>query len=133
VGQTLNGVVNTAPVYGPPTNCQFGEQPAWIQQPTQTLNQTTGQSIRDVRLQEIPYYDMALEKMVHVRERFSLSFRVEAHNVFNNSLNGTGPSTSLTSSSFGVNTPYATAPNGTPIYTEVNDPRVIRLEGRFSF
>jgi hypothetical protein len=89
--------------------------------------------MRNVRIQEMPYYDMALEKMVHVHEGYSLSFRVEAHNVLNQALLGTGPSTSLTSSSFGVNTPYATATNGAPIYTEVNDPRVVRLEGRFSF
>ena len=132
VGQTLNGVVNTSPVYGSPTNCQYGEQPAWIQQPTQTLNQYAG-NMRNVRLQEIPYYNMALEKMIPVHEGYTLSIRVDAYNVFNNALLGTGPSTTLTSSTFGQNTPAGTAANGAPIWTEVNDPRIVRLQARFSF
>jgi hypothetical protein len=132
VGQMLNRVVNTSPVYGTPTNCQYGEQPAWIQQPTQTLNQYAG-SMRNVRQQEIPYYDMAVQKIIPVREGYTLSVRAEFDNVFNNALLGVGPTTILTSSTFGQNAPAAIAANGTPIYTEVNGPRIIRFEARFSF
>jgi hypothetical protein len=132
VGQTLNGVVNTSPVYGTPTNCQNGEQPAWIQQPTQTLNQIAG-TIRNVRLNEIPYYDMGLAKTVPVHEGYTLMFRVEAHNVFNNALIGqTGPTTTLTSSTFGQ-FPLAGTVNGNNIYAQANDPRIVRFEARFSF
>jgi len=132
VGQTLNGVVNTSPVYGPPTNCQNGDQPAWIQQPTETLNQIAG-NMRDVRLNEIPYYDMALAKIIPVHECYTLTFRAEAHNVFNNALLGqTGPTTTLTSATFGQ-FPLAGTVNGNSIYTQANDPRIVRFDARFSF
>jgi Carboxypeptidase regulatory-like domain len=132
VGQTLNGVVNTSPVYGTPTNCQNGDQPAWIQQPTQTLNQITG-NMRDVQLNEIPYYDMALAKIIPVHEGYTLMFRAEAHNVFNNALIGqTGPTTTLTSGTFGQ-FPLAGTVNGNSVYAQANDPRIVRFEARFSF
>jgi hypothetical protein len=132
VGQTYNGVVQTSPVYGPPTNCQYGEQPAWIQQPTATLNQLNGNPMRGVRLQEVPYYDMALLKEIPVREGYSLSVRAEFHNVLNKVLYGGGPNTSLTASTFGQNSP-ATTVNGIPNYGQFNDPRIIRFEARLSF
>lgn len=132
VGQTYNGVVQTSPVYGQPTNCQFGEQPAWIQQPTMTLNQLNGNPMRGVRLQEVPYYDMALRKDIPIHEGWAFSVRVEAHNVLNNVLYGAGPNTSLTSPAFGADSPAATV-NGTPNYGQYNDPRIIRFEARLSF
>jgi Carboxypeptidase regulatory-like domain len=133
VGQTLNGVVNQSPVYGTPTNCQNGEQPAWIQQPTQTLNRYAG-TIRNVRLNEIPYYDMALAKTVPVHENYTLTIRAEAHNVFNDALLGqTGPTETLTSATYGQFPLAGTAPNGNPVYGQANDPRIVRFDVRFSF
>lgn len=132
VGQTYNGSVQTSPVYGPPTNCQFGEQPAWIQQPTMALNQLNGNPMRGVRLQEVPYYDMALLKSVPVHEGLAFSVRAEAHNVLNNVLYGGGANTSLTAATFGQNTPAVTS-NGVPNYGQYNDPRIIRFEARLSF
>lgn len=134
VGQTYNGLVQTSPVYGPPTNCQYGEQPAWIQQPTMTLNQLNGNLMRDVRSYEIPYYDMALKKSIPIREGLDFSLRAEAHNVFNMDAFGTtgGPTNSLTSSTDGEYLPSATV-NGKPIYSQSDDPRIIRFEARLSF
>ena len=134
VGQTYNSAVQTSPVYGPPTNCQYGEQPAWIQQPTMTLNQLNGNLMRDVRSYEIPYYDMAVKKSIPVREGLDFSLRAEFHNVFNMDCFGCtgGPTNSLTSSTDGAYTPAATV-NGKAIYAESNDPRVIRFEARLSF
>ena len=117
---------------GTPTNCQYGEQPAWIQQPNWTLNQINGNPIPGVRLQQVPYYDMALMKSIPIREDLAFSLRVDAHNVFNMALLGQGPGNSLTSSTFGANSPAATV-NGNPIYPQVNDPRILRLEARLSF
>jgi hypothetical protein len=132
VDQTLNGVVNTAPVFGPPTNCQFGEQPAWIQQPTMALNEANGNPIHGVRLQTVPYYDMAVAKSIAIREGLRFTFRAEAHNALNMPLLGGGPSTSLTSSAFGANSPAATV-GGSPVYSQQNDPRMVRFEVRLSF
>ena len=133
IGQTYNGTVQTSPVYGSPTNCQFGEQPAWIQQPTQTLNQLVG-NMRDVRTPEIPYYDMAVKKIIPVHEGLDFSLRAEFHNVFNMDCFGCtgGPTNALTSSIDGEYGASATI-NGKAIYAETNDPRVIRFEGRLSF
>ena len=133
VGQTLNGVVNQSPVYGAPTNCQYGEQPAWIQQPTMTLNQLNGNPMRNVRLQEAPIYNMALLKSVRIREGVAFSFSAMAQNVLNLTLLGGGPNTSLTSPAFGSNGLAGTAPDGTQIYPQANDPRIIRFETRLSF
>lgn len=134
VGQTLNGTVNQSPVYGPPTNCQFGEQPAWIQQPTATLNRLNGNLMRNVRSYEVPNYDMAVKKSIPVREGFDFSLRAEFHNVLNMDCFGCtgGPTNSLTSPSDGKYLPTATI-NGKAIYAQNNDPRVIRFEGRLSF
>ncbi len=134
VGQTLaaGDPVNTSPVYGTPTNCQYGEQPAWIQQPTQTLNQENGNPMRNVRFLQVPYYDMAWSKSFPIRESLAFTFRTEAHNVFNIPLLGASAYDTLTSSNFGVNIPSTTI-NGKPVYPQENDPRIIRFEGRLSF
>lgn len=133
VGQTLNGIVNQSPVYGQPTNCQFGEQPAWIQQPTQTLNQLNGNPMRNVRLQEAPIYNMALLKSIPIREGVSFSFSAMAQNVLNLALLGGGPNTSLTSTAAGTNGRAGTDVNGNPIYPQANDPRIMRFEARITF
>lgn len=134
VGQTYNGVVQTSPVYGQATNCQYGEQPAWIQQPTQTLNQQNGNLMRDVRALEIPFYDMAVKKTIPVREGLDFSLRAEFHNVFNMDCFGCtgGPTNALTSATDGQYLPSSTV-NGKAIYAETNDPRIIRFEARLSF
>jgi hypothetical protein len=85
-----------------------------------------------VRLQQVPYYDMALMKSVPIREGIAFSFRVEAHNVVNMPLLGQGANTTLTSSAFGSNAPAATV-GGNTIYPQVNDPRIVRFEARLSF
>jgi hypothetical protein len=131
VGQTLNGVVNTSPVFGSPTDCQYGEQPAWIQQPTQTLNEYAG-NMRDVRLGTGPVYNMAIQKMIPVHEGDTLSIRADLYNPFNNVVVEAGPGTTLTTAStFGVIT--GTNVNGNTVVTQSNDPRIIRFEARFSF
>jgi hypothetical protein len=131
VGQTLNGIVNTTPVYGSPTDCKYGEQPAWIQQPTQTLNQWAG-NMRDVRDNTAPVYNMSLAKMIHVHEGYVLTIRCDAYNPFNYILHGEGPDTTLTTAAtFG--TIPGTDVNGKTIVTQSNDPRIVRFEGRFSF
>jgi trimeric autotransporter adhesin len=145
IGQVVGGVTQTSVTYGPPTDqsgagkaCQYGEQPAWIQQPTQTLNQISGPSggflMRDVRTPEIPYYDMAVKKSIPIHEGLDFSLRAEFHNVFNMDCFGCtgGPTNTLTSTAVGSYSPAATV-NGKAIYSETNDPRIIRFETRLSF
>jgi hypothetical protein len=63
--------------------------------------------------------DLGLMKVTRIKERTSVQFRAEAFNAFNN-VNFSGPSTSLTSSSFGR-------------ITSANDGRVLQLALKFLF
>jgi hypothetical protein len=130
-------VSNPTITYGGPTDatttghaCRAGEQPAWIQQPTQTLNQVAG-NMRGVRIQVVPYLDTSLVKGFEIREGIGVEIRADAHNVINDDLLGSGPATGLTASSFGANT--ASSINGTTYYSQGNDPRMIRLGASIHF
>jgi hypothetical protein len=102
-------------------NCQFGEPPAWIQQPGNTLNQLAG-NMRNVRIPQIPLFNASIFKGVPVYEGVKGEIRADFYNAFNNVVFGTNPNTSLTSSSFGVITT-----------AQSNDPRIIELAFKISF
>jgi hypothetical protein len=71
--------------------------------------------------------DTAVEKRFPVRERFGVSFRAEAFNVFNIAHYGT-PASVFAGSNFGViTTPYSTSPVGT------GTPRIFQFMLRTDF
>jgi hypothetical protein len=122
----------TSPVvYGPAqgpgpvgTACQPGESPAWIQQPSFTLNLlNSGEPMRGVRLPEIPYLSTSLSRNFPIHERITLMFRADVLNPFNMVLHYGGISTSLTSATFGQDTSIG----------QYNDPRIMRLKAVLSF
>jgi hypothetical protein len=133
VGQTYNGVVQTSPVWGAPTSCQFGEQPAWYQQPAQSLNQLNNTPIKGARFMTMPYYDMAIMKSVPIREGLNFSLRADFHNAFNMLLNGGAANMGLGSAFFGSQQTGINPITGGPFYQAYNDPRMIRFSTRLTF
>ena len=101
-------------------NCQPGDSPAFQQNLAFTLN-SAPPSMHNVRQQVHPLTDASLFKQFTLREGTTFEIRGEFFNVLN-TVNFGGPTTSLTSSSFGV-----------VGLTQANDPRIGQLTARFNF
>jgi hypothetical protein len=107
-------------------NCSSGLKPAWIQQPTYSLNALTP-LFPNVRLSRPALADVSLFKTFPIRERLVFQLRGEAFNVANTAW-FPAPSTSLTSPVFGK-TLLGTGGFG----ATSNDPRAIQLSARIQF
>ena len=107
-------------------NCANGLQPAWIQQPTFSLNTLTP-VLPNVRLSRPALADVSLFKTFPIHERLQFQLRGEAFNVANTAW-FPAPSTSLTSSTFGK-TVLGTGGFG----ATSNDPRAIQVSARIIF
>ena len=107
-------------------NCSNGLQPAWIQQPTFSLNTLTP-LLPNVRLSRPALADVSLFKTFPLRERLQFQLRGEAYNVANTAW-FPAPSTSLTSATFG-RTVLGTGGFG----ATSNDPRAIQVAARIIF
>jgi hypothetical protein len=132
-------VANPTITYGGPTDattsnhaCRPNEQPAWIQQPVDTLNPiSASEPMHGVRTQVVPYLDTNLSKVFTFRENIGVKITAEIHNTLNDDLLGSNASTSLTSSAFGSNS--SSVVNGNTIYPQVNDPRMMKLGASITF
>ena len=121
----------TPVIYGPAqgpgpagTPCNAGESPAWIQQPSFTLNTlNSGAPMRGVRLPEVPYLSTSLSRSFPIHDRIALMFRADVLNPLNMVLHYGGINTSLTSAQFGQDTSIS----------QNNDPRIMRLKAVLSF
>lgn len=107
-------------------NCGNGLQPAWIQQPTFSLNTLTP-LLPNIRLSRPALADVSLFKSFPIRERLRFQLRGEAFNVANTAW-FPAPSTSLTSPTFG-RTVLGTGGFG----ATSNDPRAIQISARIEF
>jgi hypothetical protein len=111
---------------GSPHNCNNGLQPAWIQQPTFSLNTLTP-VMPNVRLSRPALADVSLFKTFPIHERLQFQLRGEAYNVANTAW-FPAPTTSLTSPNFGKTV------LGTGGFAATsNDPRAIQLAARIMF
>ncbi|HZS53338.1 MAG TPA: TonB-dependent receptor, partial [Bryobacteraceae bacterium] len=111
---------------GNPHNCVNGLSPAWIQQPTFSLNTLTP-VMPNVRLSRPALADVSLFKTFPIHERLQFQLRGEAFNVANTAW-FPAPTTSLTSPNFGKTV------LGTGGFAATsNDPRAIQLAARIMF
>ncbi|MCC6589141.1 MAG: TonB-dependent receptor [Bryobacterales bacterium] len=78
-------------------------------------------NLPDVRVPGNKNWDLLIEKRISITERYSLDFRTELFNAFNNVVFG-GPQTSITSADFGLIR-----------LTQVNTPRQIQFGLRFTY
>ncbi len=111
---------------GNPHNCSNGLKPAWIQQPTFSLNALTP-VMPNVRVSRPALADVSLFKTFPIHERLQFQLRGEAFNVANTTW-FPAPTTSLTSPNFGKTV------LGTGGFAATsNDPRAIQLAARIIF
>ncbi len=78
-------------------------------------------NLPDVRVPGNKNWDLLIEKRISITERYSLDFRTELFNAFNNVVFG-GPQTSITSADFGLIR-----------LAQVNTPRQIQFGLRFTY
>ena len=111
---------------GNPHNCSNGLKPAWVQQPTFSLNTLTP-VMPNVRLSRPALADVSLFKTFPIHERLQFQLRGEAFNVANTAW-FPAPTTSITSPNFGKTV------LGTGGFAATsNDPRAIQLAARIMF
>jgi hypothetical protein len=115
---TLSGALSSS--------CVNGLKPAWIQQPTYSLNELTP-VMPNIRLSRPPLADMSIFKSFPIHERLTFQLRGEAFNV-TNTVWFPAPNTSLTSPFFGK-TVLATG----GFSSTSNDPRSIQISARIQF
>lgn len=107
-------------------NCSNGLKPAWIQQPTYSLNTLTP-VMPNVRLARPALADFSLFKTFPIHERLIFQLRGEAFNL-GNTVWFPAPNTSLTSPLFGK-----TALGTGGFSSTSNDPRAIQISARIQF
>ncbi|MGH9406470.1 MAG: TonB-dependent receptor domain-containing protein [Terriglobia bacterium] len=124
--QSINRWFNTCTLLanGSTTNCQGGEQPAWvIRQPFQLM--TWSPYLNRLREPEIGDLELGLGKDTRLTERYTLKFRADFINASNTTQwSFDGPDTTATDGTFGA---FANFTNPS------NDMRVIMLSLRFEF
>ena len=126
----------TPVVYGSPTStspatgavvpgCQNGEQPAWIQQPSFTLNQLNSSTVMGniIRFPEGVYVNAGFGRTFPLHERLSLMLRADCQNVVNNVVHIGSFGSSLGGANFGTDTAIG----------QNNDPRFFRFRAILSF
>jgi hypothetical protein len=132
VGQTLNGVVNLSPVWGPAqgpgpvgTPCNAGEAPAYKQTPLVAPNTVVGAALMSNGIRNTigPYYNTGIGKTFPLHDSLTFMFRADIFNPLNYTVLQGGINTTYNSVGFGQMTGEA----------QYNDPRFMRLRGVLSF